>query len=409
MHAFLFSTTAFCMATAAAPLRMFGGGPTGVSVVVASTRQASADVVDPRIKSLNYMNRLLARLEAIRAGADEALMLNAQGQLAEGTTDNVFVVRDGVLRTPPPSDGALEGITRGAVLEVAAALGIQCAETSLAAYDLRVADEAFLVGTGTELVAIRSIDGRSFAACPGPLFRRIAPAFDDLVRRETSEGGLRARRLDGQLDADARLHRPPYRSMTLCRHRFAFCEYSSHCGQNKMAALVMTMNPAHILHASRRNTFAGVRWSPRVLNSRVAIATFHYDRARVERAFRGHARIPAARFRPDAHVVESRSPHALGGYGLRMWAVTAGYHRYFAHRSYKTSRAFQLLLAVLGATTMQNGPIWWASVHRRHHRVRRTGRGDLPRQRRMASGTRTLDGCSTCPCLPRGMSRTLAI
>ena len=173
---------------AAAALRVFAAASAGVAVVVASTRQAPADVLDARIKSLNYLNRLLARLEANRAGADEALMLNARGHLAEGTTDNVFLARDGVLLTPPASDGALEGITRGAVLEVAGALGIAWREASLGSYDLHTADEAFLVGTGAELVAVRTIDGRSLPACPGPIFQRVKPAFEELVRRETAGG-----------------------------------------------------------------------------------------------------------------------------------------------------------------------------------------------------------------------------
>ncbi len=170
----------------AAPLRVFENAGAGVSVIVASIRQAPADVLDPRIKSLNYLNRLLARLESIRAGADEALMLNATGHVAEGTTDNVFVVRDGVLLTPPVGDGALEGITREAVLALAMELGIPAREASLGTYDLRAADEAFLVGTGAGLVAVRSIDGRAIASCPGPVFERIRDAFDVLVRRETA-------------------------------------------------------------------------------------------------------------------------------------------------------------------------------------------------------------------------------
>ncbi|HEX4446616.1 MAG TPA: branched-chain-amino-acid transaminase [Polyangiaceae bacterium] len=170
----------------AAPLRVFEQAERGVAVIVASTRQAAADVVDARIKSLNYMNRLMAKLEAIRAGADEAFMLNAQGHLAEGTTDNVFLVRDGVLLTPPASDGALEGITRHLVLDLAKTLGIPAREASLGTYDLRTADEAFLVGTAAEMVAIRSIDGRPVASCPGAVFRRIAPAFEELVRRESA-------------------------------------------------------------------------------------------------------------------------------------------------------------------------------------------------------------------------------
>ena len=171
---------------AAAALRFFEGAETkGVSVVVASTRQAPPDVVDARIKSLNYLNRLLARLEAVRADADEAIMLNREGHIAEGTTDNVFLVRDGVLFTPPAADGALEGITRAVVLEIAASLGVATKIESLATYDLRACEEAFLVGTGAGLVPVRSVDGLALPACPGPVFLRVNEAFDAIVRRET--------------------------------------------------------------------------------------------------------------------------------------------------------------------------------------------------------------------------------
>jgi branched-chain amino acid aminotransferase len=158
----------------------------GVALIVAATRQAPADVVDPRIKSLNYLNRLLARLEAIRAGADEAIMLNHRGHIAEGTTDNVFLVRNGALLTPLASDGALEGITRGVVLALAAELGIAARQEPVGVYDLRTSDEAFLVGTGVGLLAIRSVDGHALPHCPGPVYRQIEAAFDALVRSETA-------------------------------------------------------------------------------------------------------------------------------------------------------------------------------------------------------------------------------
>ncbi len=91
----------------------------GIRVVIASTRRLPPDGLDPRIKSLNYLNHVLARIEASQAGADEAILLNAQGRVAEGSADNVFVVRDGHLLTPPVTDGALAGITRGLILELA--------------------------------------------------------------------------------------------------------------------------------------------------------------------------------------------------------------------------------------------------------------------------------------------------
>jgi branched-chain amino acid aminotransferase len=170
----------------AAPLRLFADGAThGVDVVIASTRQSSPDSLDPRVKSLNYLNRIMARIEASDAGASEAILLDHSGHIAEGTGDNLFVVRDGVLATPRPTDGALEGITRDVVVGLARTLGIEARETSLSPYDLVVADEAFLTGTGAGLVPIRAVGGRRLQACPGPIFRRIEAAFTALVRDET--------------------------------------------------------------------------------------------------------------------------------------------------------------------------------------------------------------------------------
>jgi branched-chain amino acid aminotransferase len=159
----------------------------GARVVIAATRRLAPDGLDPRVKSLNYLNHILARIEASNAGADEAILLNGRGHVAEGTADNVFVVRGGLLLTPPPSDGALEGITRGAVLELAATLGMVYREVSLAAYDLYTADECFLTGTGAELIPVLEIDGRTLATCPGPVYETLARHFRGLVERECSE------------------------------------------------------------------------------------------------------------------------------------------------------------------------------------------------------------------------------
>ena len=112
-------------------------------------------------------------------------MLNAQGRVAEGTADNIFIVRDGTLLTPPAAAGALEGITRAVVLELAAALRIPARETSLAPYDLYTADEAFLTGTGAELIPVREVDGRTLAACPGTVFGRLMQAFHTQIERES--------------------------------------------------------------------------------------------------------------------------------------------------------------------------------------------------------------------------------
>ncbi|MDO8706697.1 MAG: branched-chain-amino-acid transaminase [Sulfuricaulis sp.] len=158
----------------------------GARVVIASTRRIAPDALDPRIKSLNYLNHILARIEATSAGADEAILLNAWGHVAEGTADNVFVVRGGILLTPPATDGALEGITRAAVIELAGTSGIPWAERSLGAFDLYTAEECFLTGTGAELIPVREVDGRVMGACPGPVFRDLRAAFRGLVERETA-------------------------------------------------------------------------------------------------------------------------------------------------------------------------------------------------------------------------------
>jgi branched-chain amino acid aminotransferase len=155
----------------------------GISLVTSSWRRPPADVLDPRVKSLNYLNNALAKLEARRQGADEALLLNAAGLVAEASVANVFAVRAGALATPPATDGALEGVTRAAVLELAARAGIPAAERSLGRYDLLGADEVFLTGTGARLVPVRSLDGETIGKGePGPITRRLLAAFSELVR-----------------------------------------------------------------------------------------------------------------------------------------------------------------------------------------------------------------------------------
>ncbi len=153
----------------------------GVSVIIAATRRLPPDGLDPRIKSLNYLNHILARIEANRAGADEAVLLNSQGHVTEGSADNLFMVKGDCLLTPPVIDGALDGITRSWVMARARELGILAAERSLSAFDLHTADECFLTGTGAELIPVRDIDGRELPACPGPVFRKLAAAFREAV------------------------------------------------------------------------------------------------------------------------------------------------------------------------------------------------------------------------------------
>jgi len=156
----------------------------GAQLIIASTRRLPPDGLDPRIKSLNYLNHILARMEANHAGADEAILLNGNGHVAEGTADNIFIVRDGIVMTPPLTDGALAGITRAAVLEIAQAIGIEWQEASIAPYDLYTADECFLTGTGAELIPVASIDGRSMRSEQRPHFEKINEGFRELVRRE---------------------------------------------------------------------------------------------------------------------------------------------------------------------------------------------------------------------------------
>lgn len=155
----------------------------GLDLATVSLRRPPADVLDPRVKSLNYLNSVLARLEAKRRGADEALILNLAGQIAEASVANVFVVRDGAVATPSASDGALEGITRRSVLEIAARLGLRAAERSIGRADVFAADEVFLTGTGARIAAVRSLDGAAIGAgAPGPIVRRIDAAFTELVQ-----------------------------------------------------------------------------------------------------------------------------------------------------------------------------------------------------------------------------------
>ena len=136
----------------------------GIRTIIASTRRLSGDGLDPRIKSLNYLNHIMAKMEANHAGVDEAILLNATGKVTEAASENLFIVKNKKLLTPPTHDGALDGITRGVILRLAASLGISAVEQSLTAYDLYTADECFLTGTGAELIPVREIDGRSIGS-----------------------------------------------------------------------------------------------------------------------------------------------------------------------------------------------------------------------------------------------------
>ena len=150
----------------------------GLDLLTSSWRRPSSDVLDPRVKSLNYLNNVMAKLEAKQRGGDEALLLNAAGAIAETSVANIFAVREGDLLTPPSTDGALEGITRATVLEIAASLGIPARAQSLGRFDLFAADEVFLTGSGAALVPVRSLDGRSIgAAGQRPVYEKIRSVF----------------------------------------------------------------------------------------------------------------------------------------------------------------------------------------------------------------------------------------
>jgi len=157
----------------------------GIKIVTASTRQIGGAVFDARIKSLNYLKNVLAKIEARRAGTLEAVMLNEQGFVAECTADNVFIVKRGALLTPPLWDGVLEGITRDAILEIAGRLGIPAREERLTRFDLFNADECFLTGTGAELIPVVDIDDRRIGdGTPGETSLRILEAFRKLITED---------------------------------------------------------------------------------------------------------------------------------------------------------------------------------------------------------------------------------
>ena len=156
----------------------------GLRIVTAATQRVQSAALSPRIKSLNYLNNIMAKLEGLQAGCVEALMLNHKGEVAECTGDNVFVVRGTRLLTPPPDAGILEGITRGAVMDLAHAAGIDCREATLTRHDLYTADECILTGTAAEVIPVVEIDGRKVGAgTPGPVTSRLKSDFHALVRR----------------------------------------------------------------------------------------------------------------------------------------------------------------------------------------------------------------------------------
>jgi branched-chain amino acid aminotransferase len=155
----------------------------GMAIITASVIRNHPNALSPRIKSLNYLNNILAKIECIDAGVPEALMLNHEGNVAECSGDNIFIVRHGQLQTPGIADGILEGITRAVIFRLCERLKIPCVEKTLQRHDVYVADECFLTGSAAEVVPVTKIDGRPIGdGQPGPLTRQLIGAFHRYVR-----------------------------------------------------------------------------------------------------------------------------------------------------------------------------------------------------------------------------------
>lgn len=155
----------------------------GLDIVTVTTIRNHFSALDPKIKSLNYLNNILAKIESIQAGAGEALMLNKDGYVAECAGDNVFIFKNNILRTPPSSAGILVGITRNVVMKLAIEMGLQVKEELMTRYDLYIADECFLTGTAAEIIPVVKIDGRTIGTGkPGKLTLDLLKRYRDLTQ-----------------------------------------------------------------------------------------------------------------------------------------------------------------------------------------------------------------------------------
>ncbi len=155
----------------------------GLEIVTASTIRNHPAALDPRIKSLNYLNNIMAKVEGLRAGCQEALMLNHRGEVAECTGDNIFTVRNGRISTPPVDAGILEGITREAVMELARDAGLEISEVSMTRHDIYIADECFLTGSAAEVIPVIKLDDRPIGdGKVGPITKQLSKAFHQHVR-----------------------------------------------------------------------------------------------------------------------------------------------------------------------------------------------------------------------------------
>ena len=155
----------------------------GMKIITSASRRLSPDIFDPRVKSLNYMTNIMAKMEARDAGCPEAVMLNRDGYVTECTADNIFIIREGKLLTPAPWLGILEGITRATILELGRELGIPVEETTLTRFDLYTAEECFLTGSGAEIIPVTCIDGRIIGTgTPGEISGKLRAAFEKKIR-----------------------------------------------------------------------------------------------------------------------------------------------------------------------------------------------------------------------------------
>lgn len=155
----------------------------GLELITCGTRRPAPGALSPQVKSLNYLNNVMAKAEAIKAGCVEGLMLNEQGYVAECTGDNIFIVKKGKVLTPPISDGSLDGITRQVIFELCEAEGLSLEEKTMTRYDVFTADECFLTGTAAEVIPATKLDEREVGdGKPGPITRRLIEAFTKLTR-----------------------------------------------------------------------------------------------------------------------------------------------------------------------------------------------------------------------------------
>jgi len=169
--------TIFCIAEPMKPLL----GEDGIKVITSSIRRLPVDVLNPAVKSLNYLNSILAKIQANYAGVQEAFLLDSEGYVAEGTGDNVFVIKNGVIKTPPLSSSVLKGITRDTVVDLAKKAGYKILEDKMTLHDLFVADEIFITGTAAELIHVVEIDGRVINEGKlGPVTKDLSQKFKEI-------------------------------------------------------------------------------------------------------------------------------------------------------------------------------------------------------------------------------------